>query len=172
MGSLPHSLWPHDVVVWVHSSEHTTTTPDPPGEYDERGGSRPQDVWVSLRPDSQLPSTLRGRGDNGQRAVQPRAGQSSQRSYDEPTRLKTTVCPGGPDVEGEVRRRTDRKTMDADRQTDRQTMVTRCRQPHSTTNHTTPHPHHAPPTPRPTHTTPHPHLMGGHQGVEDTVPHT
>ena len=101
------------------------------------------------------------------------------------------VCPGRPNIKDEVRRRTGRQTMDADRQTDRQAMVRRCRQPHSTTG-------------RPVllggrkrkvgvansqgavsavenaemtdwsattnHTTPHPHLMGGHHNREPPRP--
>ena len=57
MGSLPHSLWPHDVVVWVCSSaQGSVRRRIPPGEYDEARGSRPQDVGVSSL--NFIPSTL------------------------------------------------------------------------------------------------------------------
>ena len=38
--------------------------------------------------------------------------KNSLRNYDEPTRLKTMVCPDRPNIKDEVRRRMDRRTMD------------------------------------------------------------
>ena len=56
--------------------------------------------------------------DDGQRALQPRADQSSQRNYDELTRLMM-VCLGKLNTKDKVCRRTDRQIMNADGQTDR-----------------------------------------------------
>ena len=72
-----------------------------------------------MRPDSQR--STKTHDDDARRAVQPRADrdQSSQRNYDEPTRLRTMVCPGKPNIKDEVRRQNDRQTMGADGQADR-----------------------------------------------------
>ena len=44
VGSLPRSLWPHDVIVWVRSlcPGGCTTMPSPLGDYDETRGCQPQ----------------------------------------------------------------------------------------------------------------------------------
>ena len=157
------------------------TTPDPSGEYYETRGCRPQDVRVSsLRPDSQRSAKVHDDDD-----------------YDEPTRLKTMVCPGRPKTnKDEVRRRTERPALQEGggregSRFDPPKSGSAAENAEVTVNLVGENqPHHAPPTPHggaprsrdteadnaemtdwsatTNHTTAHPHLMGGHQRTDPT----
>ena len=104
-----HAAWTcQDLgVAPIMGSGSVRPLPPSRGVYDDTG-SLGADCGET--PHSQRPT--KGAGNDGRRAVFPRAHQSSPSSYDEPTRLEARVCPGRPkNNKDEVRGRTYRPAM-------------------------------------------------------------
>ena len=110
-----HSLWPHDVVVWIRSFARGSVkhAGSLRGARRKRGEVDPKTIGVSsLRPQAHALCNEQRAPRRRRHRRQPRADRAHSDRHDEPTRLTATDCASRPNNNNdEIRGRTDRQTM-------------------------------------------------------------